>query len=97
LAETTSSVVPLPLAFAIEMLTHGTGVDAVHEQPTSVRTAMETLPPSRGTWADVRSRSKRHADASWLSITRVPLTSIALERASAVSLAATVMAICISP
>jgi hypothetical protein len=89
LGSTISSTVRLPDPLAVAALTQGTGLDTFHAQPAIVLTAICTRPPSAAICADDRSRSNRHAAASWLTVTRAPLTVIAPERATGASLAAT--------
>ena len=92
-----SSTVRLPDPVAIDGLTQDTGLDTFHAQPAMAVIATCTRPPSAAICAEDRSRSKRQLVASWFTVTRAPLRTIAPERATGASLAATVTVTWASP
>ena len=94
---TTSSTVRLPDPVAIDGLTQDTGLDTFHAQPAMAVIATCTRPPSPAICAEDRLRSKRQLVASWFTVTRAPLRTIAPERATGASLAATVTVTWASP
>jgi hypothetical protein len=86
---TVSSIARLPLPLALDSATHGAGLDAFHAQLAAVAIETCTRPPCAATCAELRSRSKRQGAGSWLTVMRAPLMTIAPERATAASFAAT--------
>jgi hypothetical protein len=86
---TVRSIVRLPVPLPLDTVTHDTGLDAFQAQPATVVIETCTRPPGEATCADVRSRSKRQGAGSWLTVMRAPFTTIAPERATAASFAAT--------
>jgi hypothetical protein len=90
-------MVRLPDPVAVETLTQCAGLDTFHVQPAIVAIDTWTRPPSAPICADDRSTSKRQGAGSWLTVTRAPLTTIAPERATGASLAATTTVTWASP
>ena len=97
-AATLTVIVParVPVEFA-GMLIHAASVAAVHEQPVSVSTAIETAPPFADTVVLAGVTVNRHGAASCSSSTSVLLTSIVARRCDGAGLAVIRYAIFPSP